>query len=442
MPLRFIPSITLPRLPGTPFDVALHELNRQHVQTKGPAIRPFHLPQGFQNGSHGPTPKGSFTVTPWSLFHATKKAELLRDQSPIRVRLRTLGLFLEYYDLFAARSGEIRITPGQTNLYGDFSKTSLAGRIAQGMTFLFMDRRGYRSGERLESFVRRLQGMPGTSPHWGVTVQALLNQQAAGRRAPDFIFQDHQSYTALVESKGGFAAPNSQPPIKQSLREGLEQIAQWLPVSSPSPINPAPNKAFVVGTYLREEGDTSAEPSGIVFVDPKGAVSNDDIPRWPRDIIDRANYAAWLMALGFFGAASALRDYQESNTREQLPLPCVQMSGQTFAFTVWAADPEMSDVGSHWWSTGNSVLDTWRLFERLQDPPRVVLCGIEVGVLSAISRVLQPGASREPLVIDGPVVREPLALERRSIFSDGTMLGEFNVDELRALQPEIRGFSL
>jgi hypothetical protein len=350
---------------------------------------------------------------------------------------------MEYDGLFSDTTSDLRLSDGQTDLYGDFSKTSLAGRIAQGMAFLFMNSQGYRSGERLESFARRMLGESGLSTDWGVKIRAKVSQTTVAKRAPDFIFQNSSTQTALVESKGGFAARDSKPGIKEYLRQGLSQIDQWIPAGKRSLINPAPRKGFVIGTYLREERDPNPEPSGIVFVDPEGSEPDEDVPHYRKDLIDRANYAAWLNALGFLESASALRTYRSNDGRRERRLPCIRIGGNLFAFTIWAADLPSDDILPGWWERVDPELETYFLLQRaFRRPPRVLVCGIETRALASITRMLAPDTAREPLFVDGPILRDGIDSNHLSVFNDGTLLGEYHVDDLRSQPLEMQPFTL
>lgn len=91
---------------------------------------------------------------------------------------------------------------GGARLYGDFSAAGLAGRIAQGLTVLFMERRGYVYLERLESLIARSQGrIDRPNP----TAQIIgVRGWPIPAKTPDFIFEkrDLTQSRALAVSGG------------------------------------------------------------------------------------------------------------------------------------------------------------------------------------------------------------------------------------------------
>jgi hypothetical protein len=396
----------------------VHELTRSHVQTEGARLRPFAHPHGFTNDPNHPTRRDPLEFTLWELFHATKKAELIAFRPRNWFFWSTVGSLLEHIDLFAPVQ-ELRLNPGFSRLYGDFTTTGLAGRLGQGLTILFMQRQGYAYGIRLESLLARAQG---TAPFQlpGIPNGVALTNTPPNR-APDFIFElDNPPHnTALAESKGAFVYPRSQNPnVIGRLREGLLQLQGW-----DRCLVPPPAKGFVIGALIREDRDPSREPSMICFVDPENPPAAAPAWQYPDDAIRRGNYAAWLAGMGFQDTAADLIAYRRRETVQPYPFALVEFAGRKIALP-WA--------GSR----------SWRFLPYLPEPIFPVtypLLGIDLTVIRAIENaVLDPHFTLRELrtqraiaLTDGPVVG--------SLFSDGTFFGKTNEDVLfHALMEEIK----
>ena len=181
--------------------LAVHELSRQHVLQKGKNIRPFVPPGGFRNDPGYPTIRPDLEFSLWEMFHAAKKVELLRPNLLTNPSWAFLGFFVENLELLAPGE-DLRLNPGGARLYGDFSAAGLAGRIAQGLTVLFMERRGYVYLERLESLIARSQGrIDRPNP----TAQIIgVRGWPIPAKTPDFIFEkrDLTQSRALAVSGG------------------------------------------------------------------------------------------------------------------------------------------------------------------------------------------------------------------------------------------------
>src|SRR5690606_9189195 len=159
-------------------------------------------------------------------------------------------------------------------------------------------------------------------------------------------------------------------------------------------------------------------------------------PKAPSDYFVRANYGAWLIGLGFLSSAAALREYRANEQASEILLPCLELNGAVFAFTAWGLGPGSTDFIPFWFGSRQN----WPKVS-YKDRPRILLTGIEVGALESISNSVRPATIREPLPlrqIDG----RSAASEGWSVFSDGTLLGEFDLDELSSLNLHRRAFIL
>lgn len=280
----------------------LYELDQANIESKQGKIRPF-----GQSPAH-------LGIRAWRLFHAVKKADCARRVPHLFLVLGSMGLLLEHSFLFRWNADNLRLGNGMADFYADFSRTSLSGRIAQGMAYLFMEERGYAFGERFPTFLKRMKGQPGYDPAWR-TRNAWRNANGKNpRKTPDFLFETRLGETALVESKGSFVVTGTRPNIKADLQDALRQLDGW-----DRQIIPHPQKKFAIGTYLREEDDESREPSLIAFVDPEDNEPAE--PQYPRDWVRRGNYAAWLEGMGFFDAAHNLSHGRARSDQSNVRLP-------------------------------------------------------------------------------------------------------------------------
>lgn len=245
----------------------------------------------------------------------------------------------------------------------------------------------------------------------------MILQGRRPAKAPDFIFesQNFPATTALVESKGSFVPPGKGTSVKQPLKEGLQQIAGWSRCLLPSP-----NKGFVVGSFIREDGDPHYEPSLIAFVDPEGDATRTSSRSFPEDSIRIGNYAAWLKGMGFVQAAAALFAPRSSRNLRETSLPVVTISGHDYVVI-----PDFAGWDEPFWTPFSSpYFDPADAYDHLRftlEHRRVELpvMGLALSVFRRISNVLaSPGSG----LLDLP--RFSMApTETGSIFNDGTFLG-------------------
>jgi hypothetical protein len=441
-----LPLLRLPALSHQIHTLPVHELDRIHVQVPRSRIRPFAKVNGFTRDPHTPTGRAALSFNFWQLFHATKKAELLEYRAPAAVFLSALGSLIEHFDLFAT-CGELRLQSGKSELYGDFSSTGLAGRLAQGLAFLFMESRGYAYGERLDSLLNRILRARGHRVDWGLRREVLNSPlRAQPSRSPDFIFQRNNpaQEVAIAESKGSFVNPGAQPPIKTVLSEGLDQLNGWNRF-----LVPMPQKSFVVGSFLREEGDVHHEPSMLAFVDPQGDQQMRGERSYPDDAIRRANYAAWLRQMSFPQSATALALARPSQETSEYILPVIQLpSGEgtrRFAFRIWASLTDFApsvpatldlDLVKGW--------NHWVPFPFLGDPAVFLISALETTVLDRVSQAVREPSrvalSDLPSITDVSVPADgPLA---GSVFADGTFIGAVSAGWLAEQKLERENFTL
>jgi len=427
--------VAIPRLVGQLTGVSklpLYELDRENVREKSASsrIRPFKYPRGFtadpKCNPYGQSPD-FLTFTAWNLAHAIKKADYARRTHPVYPLLGALGFLIEHLPLFRWTDENLRLDTGMARLYGDFSRTSTSGRVAQGMAYLFMNRLGYAFGEHLSSLVKRAEGHKGYDVEWG-TRGAQFVFPAPGRKIPDFIFEKPSGDKALTESKGGFVAADSDAPnIKGDLREALSQMEGWDEHIIPTP------KQFAVGTYLREYEDPRSEPSLIAFVDPDGRNTRGSRLDLSDDTVRRGNYAGWLESMGFSDAAHDLRERRKRSEQQPLSWLVLRLGDQKYAVrTAYVRTRTQSSRPFPFQPDGFSMAG-WHLpCLPSEDGAVVGVVGLHLPVLRQISRAL---ANQQPLDVS-TVLRKVRPQLRQtvdgmkfdgSVFLDGSILGELSV---------------
>jgi hypothetical protein len=426
----------------------VYELDRAHVMKKHAHIRPFEYPRGF---THDPkcapvvssSPPGHLHVNGWRLAHAIKKADMARRTSMTSIYLGALAFLLDHPDLLKWDGGELRIQREMASAYADFSKSSTTGRIAQGVAWLFMEDRGYCYGERFPTFLNRALGRVGYDPPWR-TRSGGLKGRPSGKEEPDFIFENSRGGLALAESKGSIVNPCSDPPpIKSDLKAALGQLDAWLPFISPSP-----QKAFAIGTYLREFGDPFEEPSLVAFVDPEGPDEGEGVP-FPSDLLRRSNYAAWLRAMNLTEAADRLIS-SDPERAGAVRLPITQLGGREFALNVNYVRPHWSEADSRDWKESGMPFWGELPYPYAFHAPSLAfgVTGIETRTLEAVSSAIRQPGSLSLMELD-PVVDFQLPQRGEdsstygSVFSDGTFQGEIIASPNRPpFETEAREFIL
>ncbi|MDA8350449.1 MAG: hypothetical protein M0038_16900 [Pseudomonadota bacterium] len=281
-------------------------------------------------------------LTGLQLAHAVIKADRVR-RLPFEW-LAGLAFLMEHLPTFDWREDNLRLFDGISQAYADFTGSSLSGRVGQGLALLLMEQMGFR-------FVGQYPRPP------------------SGPR-PDFIVESSgpSGHRALVESKGSFVRRDDRHNIKGVLNEGLVQVTGVAPHGA--------TKSFVVGSFLREAGDKSNEPSLVSFLDPEsnGNVQSD---RLPPDWVVRQNYAAWLDAMGLHEAASDVRRGRVGAKGEQARLKVIALKGVDYAITPLVP-----------WIT----VDPWLSPEvlMLRDPElRVPVAGLRTSVVEVLKRSLR-----------------------------------------------------
>lgn len=373
----------------------IHEVPKAKVQTSRKRIRPFK------------ESTGDVSFNAWRIAHAVKKADALRwPDAPIQW-LPAMGFLLENGHMFDWSGSDWRLNTGMARAYADFTGSSLAGRIAQGMALLFLEDQGYAYVGRFETeWVHRANTQNRSWPK-------------DKDRAPDFIVENTQNEWVLAESKGGFCPRGSKPPIKQALYDGLTQLAGWEKHISPQPI-----KSLAIATFLREADDTGAETSLIAFVDPEPEVPDEPV-EFGRDAVRRANYASWLSLMGFDAAATRLR--QGEGEPQENEVPVLTLGGRKFVVSIASITRDSPDMSSpDFWDEFHRFLrwpDIW-----FRSATKIELVGLDLKVVRALSGATGSAISSELMALQ-PMEWEGASASvegegfQGSVLKDGSLLG-------------------
>jgi hypothetical protein len=303
------------------------------------------------------------------------------------------------------------LNDGMSNYYADFSRTSLTGRIAQGVAILFLEKEGYH-------YVGNFKTV------W----EYITNSQIQGQ-TPDFMFANAQNQWVPVETKGSFVTPGKSPSFGVILRKALNQLQAW---NGRVLYNQPINKSFAVGTFLREYSDRVREDSAIVFVDPKPETSEDSV-EFPSDYIHRANYASWLALMGYGDSANRLRKLKLTDKTQEYPVPCVEIEGHDYAVSVISISPNFSQdiFDEQFWPNFEGYFDFPDVLEEYG--LRVEIIGIDLGILNSISSALTDEEKPDLFDLIEPLKRQKDEYKVEggrfygSVFSDGSLLGELRL---------------
>lgn len=334
--------------------------------------------------------------TGMQLAHAVVKADHLDYANPT---LPGIGFLLQSHRIIDWSSPQLCLRPGASTLLTDFVRTSMAGRIGQGLALLFMQSKGYAQAMHLHAYLESM---------------CIRTSDGAGRRQPvaDFLCEGPAAARALAESKASFAKRTNEPSeVKQRLKSALvEQVEPWM-----GKISPPATKGFVIATYLRECSDSSADDSALVFVDPEDQNGSNEV-EVPSVTVRRENYAAWLSAMGLQDAGARLRDRRIDEGR-RVTFAVIDTANGEFAF------PSLCCIAFPGDERPSISFDT-----------KCMAAGIEFRVLRAIAQAVQ-GDEAALVTYQYQYHDEPLQARRDesktfSIFPDGTFLGTVDFGQI------------
>ncbi|WP_156952551.1 hypothetical protein [Microvirgula aerodenitrificans] len=319
----------------------------------------------------------------WGLAHAIVKADYLNRRN---LTMPGLGFLLQADNLIDFRTSPIQLKVGASKALNDFSLTSLAGRVGQGLAILYGHHLGLNFNAHLSSHVQSLSaGSPGA--------------MHKGEKMADFLFSNC-SKTVLIESKGSFTLEKNCPTkIKSVLKDALtKQVDPWMGY-----LQPTPHNGYVVYSCLREG---SWAPSALSIVDPNGDDGKAaDVPFRSEQVI-RENYGAWLRAMGLSQAAERLTRQYGTAVEEEFDAQPVKTE-----FLVYEhGGREFAVVAEPY---------NWYPFH-FYDRPAV---GIDLAVLKAIASAIKTsGLALAEQLADLPA-QLSAPQESCSIFPDGSVFG-------------------
>jgi hypothetical protein len=392
--------INLPSWAMPPFDqrvtLQVEELDKASVETTNRRSRPL------------PGSAEVMEFNAWRMAHAVKKADCLRWQSAHFLGLKTAGFLLENACLFDWQADDLRLNSGAAKELADFSRTSLAGRVGQGMAVLFLEEKDFSYVGRFESeWQKRATAQNGSGP-------------VGNPKQPDFIAENRQKQWVLAESKGSFASCGGKTSVKGYLKKGLNQLRGWTECITPQPI-----KSFAIATVLRETGDPSPDPSKISFVDPEPETPSNPV-EFPADAVRRANYASWLAIMGFEDASRRL--LARGGKARQRRVQVLTLAGRQYAVHVASVSLQSPDG----FSEAPDLLSAHAGFPWFGNGLRIEIIGLDLSVLKTISATLtspthnglmdlQPGDSSELQA------KETGEAFYGSVFADGSLVGELRL---------------
>ena len=318
----------------------------------------------------------------WELAQAVMKADYLIDRNFL---LPGLGFLLQLDMIVDFHSAtNLSLVSGSPATLNDFTRTSLSGRLAQGLSILFAQHHDYR-------FVGHLASDPAVKAH-------LASGTSKTEQVADFLFEGAAKDRMILESKGSFAQADNHPSrIKSVLKNALEdQVDYWM-----GKVIPSATKGFAVYSCLREAGNPT--PSALIFVDPSKDIDSDPI-ELPEAWVRRRNYAAWMRVMGLDQTAKALREGARDD-RRSAALPVITLEGRRFAMSSFLPQ------------------DRWGLW----------LCtGLDVRAMTAIGRSLR-GDDSDLMAIEGTPLTDSAKVapadRNWSIFPDGSFFGLVNEND-------------
>lgn len=319
------------------------------------------------------SPRPELQFNGWSLAHAVAKTDFLVDRDLL---YPGLGFLLQIDRIIDFKAGgNLRLVPGSASTLNDFTRTSLSGRVGQGLSLLFAQSKGYR-------FVSHLASDAGVASH-----MASLKGKA---KVADFLFEDAKGKRMILESKASFARTENDPiPIKSTLKAALtKQVDYWM-----MRVTPSASKGFVLYSCLRESGNPV--PSALIFVDPPEQPIREPV-EIPQSEVRRRNYAAWLSGMGLIETARMLLE-PDRDGRRGIVLPIFQIGTRLFACTVESA----SFYEGRWLAKG-----------------------LEVCALKAVSAAV--GGDNAELIAYSGLDEAAREIAFGSIFPDGSYLGELD----------------
>jgi len=431
------PTFTISMPTGTS-SLPLVELDKNQVTAKGKQIR---LRKNSQRRKASHCSFGNFKdrldFKAIEFFHAAKKTELTRSFSHKELERQATAFATEYDDSFIWNTTNFRKTNRNIFSLTEFDSSRLAGRVGEAIAYLTMVKWDYVYWDRCTTIWQRAAQAAKIEHREQVKVAKYLKSKISSGKPdnePDFVFEKSTREVALMEAKGGFVHPTyDDPSTKGDLAQALTQLTAWSRV-----ISPAPSKSFGIGTYLREEGDSTGDPSLVAFVDPEGEPNiNIPVVEIPSDLVRRCNYGAWLSGMGLVTAGRALRDLR-SKVPEAVSLPVVRIMNREFAVTVLGWKVSLLDMLDtfFWWP------DRLQYVDHISG---ILAVGLEVNTLEIVGSAIHHPTEPVLLRLDNqsliPVRRENDNINW-SLMPDGSCVLILDRESFRESIQEWRTFKI
>jgi hypothetical protein len=370
----------------------------------------------------------SLSLQSWSFYHAAAKTELARSFLPSDVTENAQGIYLSTRSLLEWDEDNLRLRKGGVFSRKDAARKSYASRFGEAILYLFMINNDYVYWDHLPSLVERAMNKAVINHSEQVRVaRAIRSKMKPSDRPmkqPDFAFETAARQVALAEAKGAFVTPGTTAKsLKGDLDYALKQLAAW-----DSLITPRPTKSFAVGTYFRETGDPSPEPSLIAFVDPNGddEVQATAVP-FPDDWIRRGNYGAWLYGMRLFESATALRNGYAIKLPKRKFLT-ITIGPRKFAIVLHSL------IGTPFLPAFFYHPAFFRWFGDFEQHPDIQILGLDTEILSAIEKAVETADGTVLTVLPTVTLGSDLFPKwlSGSIFPDGSLYGaiHFNHDSM------------
>lgn len=257
--------------------IPLEGVNIGRIYTKGAKVR---------RKVQRPSPQNiKFSLI--SLAHSTAKADLLKSKKPRTLEI--ISTLLQIWSVLCARCREFRLKNYISERYADFSRTSLSGRVGQGLALLCLESRGFVYASRFDEITRQLG-------------RGRITRQLRTSRIPDFILENRYGEWMICEAKGSFVPFHRRVVrFKSTLKSAVDQVQNGVNIIQRYYTGNVDGCA--VGSWIREEYDE--DESAILETHiPTNNAKTTNIHRSP--LIRQMNYAKWLQFMGMHDIARHL----------------------------------------------------------------------------------------------------------------------------------------
>tara|TARA_A100000171_G_C2114878_1_gene137267 strand:+ start:38 stop:1396 length:1359 start_codon:yes stop_codon:yes gene_type:complete len=376
------------------YEIQTYDLTSRKIdiQTKKKHLKPIK--------KHKITP---FIFSKWGLFHGVTKAQLSRGLTTTIFLQILLGNVFKFNTIISSKSSKIRLIRGGSKLYKDFSSSTSAGEISQGLSILYFESKGYPFCSHFDDFRRD-------------------HKVAKNGESPDFVFEKTPKDRILVEAKGSFVAPETASNLKAPLAKALSQLKSWGVKFSP-PLK----KSYAFAVLLRELEDPFNEESLLAVVDPEETEA-PNAANVPPSYVRRVNYSNWLQLMGYNELATIILSDGE-HSRAEHTFFAISIAGEQYAIIplIPVQSENTFDVRRQ---EATPVDIRYKIFPKLD---RFIFVGMRLSVLKELSHLSTRGnlnniTSLETLDQFRDIENDDLI--NGSIFTDGSVIGEADIHTL------------